>query len=51
MSVYKWLPHINVMLSWPSMQDYHESMVYEDDKKYGGIGAVMVERDTKLWKE
>jgi hypothetical protein len=51
MVVYKWLPTIKVMLSWGSMQEYTESMVYEHDKALGDMGHVMVEKDTKLWKE
>ena len=54
MAVYVWLKCIKKMVVFNSMQEYHESESYETDMRneYNTqLHDVMVERNTKLWKE
>jgi len=52
MVVYVWLNSIKRMIQFESMQEYHESRAYEVAiTKDSESQIVMVDRNTKLWKE
>lgn len=51
MTVYVWLKNTCKMISYSSMEEYHESYAYSFQMEGIKIQCVMVETNTPLWKK